>query len=101
MDGVPRAIEQARAMIKQGIQVRTFLGRFETQYQRIMARKPPRSAWDYEKNVSIVSVLNMLLTRLDRDGDAEKILAFASRFGPRQIAVSLMGRVHRLMVALQ
>lgn len=96
MNGVPLAIEQARAMIKQGIQARDFLGYFETQYQKIMAQKPPKSAWDYEKNMSIISIFNMLLTRLDKDGDAEKILAFASCFGPRPIAVNLMSQVHQL-----
>ena len=95
MDGVPLAIEQARAMIRQGIPVRDFLGHFETQYQRTMAHKPPKSAWDYEKNMSIISVFDMLLTRLDKDGDAENILAFASCFGPRPIAVNLMGQVHQ------
>ncbi len=95
MDGVPLAIEQARAMIKQGIPVRDFLGHFETQYQRTMAHKPPKSTWDYEKNMSIISVFNMLLTRLDKDGDAENILAFASCFGPCPIAVNLMGQVHQ------
>lgn len=101
MNGVPWAIEQAIAMIKQGIQIRTFLGHFETQYQRIMAQKPPRSAWDYEKNMSIISIFNMLLTRLDKDGDAEKILAFASCFDPRQTAVSLMGQVYQPNGSLQ
>ena len=96
INGVPLAIEQARAMIKQGIQVRDFLGYFETHHQRIMAQKPPKSAWDYEKNMSIISIFNMLLARLDKDGDTEKILAFASCFGPRPIAVNLMSRVHQL-----
>ncbi len=95
MDGVPLAIEQARAMIKQGIPVQDFLGHFDTQYQRTMAHKPPKSAWDYEKNMSIISVFNMLLTRLDKDGDAENILAFASCFGPSPIAVNLMGQGHQ------
>ncbi|KAL9066339.1 MAG: hypothetical protein Q9161_007631 [Pseudevernia consocians] len=95
MDGVPLAIEQARAMIKQGIPVRDFLGHFETQYQRIMAHKPARSAWDYGKNKSIMSVFSMLLTRLDKDGDAENIMSFASCFGPRPVALNLMGQVHQ------
>ena len=95
MDGVPLAIEQARAMIKQGIPARDFLGHFETQYQRIMAHKPARSAWDYGKNKSIMSVFSMLLTRLDKDGDAENIMAFASCFGPRPVALNLMGQVHQ------
>lgn len=96
MHGVPLAIEQARAMIKQGIHVREFLGYFETQYQRVMAQKPPKSAWDYEKNMSIISIFHMLLAKLEKDGDAEKMLAFASCFGPRPIAVNLMSQVDQL-----
>ena len=82
-------------MIKEGMSVRDFLRYYETQYQRIMTHKPARSAWDYEKNISIISVFNILLTRLDQDGDAENILAFASCFGPRPVAVDLMGQVHQ------
>ncbi|KAL9137486.1 MAG: hypothetical protein Q9175_001311 [Cornicularia normoerica] len=95
MGGMPLAIEQARAMIKQGITVQSFLRHFETQYQRTMTHKPARSAWDYKKNMSIISTFNMLLTRLDEDGDAENILAFASCFGPRPIAVNLMGQTNQ------
>ena len=95
MGGVPLAIEQARAMIKQGIAVQDFLGHYETQYQKVMAHKPDRSAWDYEKNMSIISIFNMLLMRLDKDGDAENLLAFASCFGPRPVSVNLMGQVHQ------
>ena len=95
MGGVPLAIEQARAMIKQGIPVQDFLGHYETQYQKVMAHKPARSAWDYEKNMSIISVFNMLLMRLHKDGDAENLLAFASCFGPRPVSVNLIGQVHQ------
>lgn len=92
MNGVPLAIEQARAMIKHGIPIGDFLGHFESQYQRIMAHKPPKSAWDYEKNMSIISIFNMLLARLDKDDDAKNILAFASCFGSRHINVNLLGQ---------
>ena len=90
MGGVPLAIEQARAMVKKGMPMQDFLGHYETQYQRVMEHKPPKSAWDYEKNLSLISIFNMLLTRLGKDSDAENILAFASCFGPRQIAVNLL-----------
>lgn len=82
-------------MIKQGIPVRDFLRHFETQYQRLMAHKPARSAWDFEKNISIISVFNMLPTRFEKDGDSENILAIASCFGPRPIAMKMMCQVHR------
>lgn len=61
-----------------------------------MTQNPPRSAWDYEKNMSIISIFNMLLTRLTKGGDAEKLLTFASCFVPRSIAVDLMSHVHQL-----
>ena len=92
---MPLAIEQARAMIKQGIPVRDFLGHFETQYERVMAQKPARSAWDYEKNLSLISIFNMLHTRLDREGDSQNILALASCFGPRPISIRFLGQVHQ------
>ena len=81
-------------MIKQGIPIRDFLGHYETQYQKVMAQKPARSAWDYEKNMSIISVFNMLLARIKKDGNDENLLSFISCFGPRRVAVSLMGQSH-------
>ena len=90
MGGVPLAIEQARAMIKQGMPMQDLLEHYETHYQRVMEQKPPKSAWDYEKNMSLISVFNMLLTRLGEDSDAKNILAFASCFGPRKITVNLL-----------
>ena len=95
MDGVPLAIEQARAIIKEGIPIQDFLGHFTTQYKRVMAHKPPRSAWDYEKNMPIISVFNMLLARLDEDSDAANILAFASCFGPRRILVDTIRKAQK------
>ena len=95
MSGVPLAIEQARAMIKQGISVPDFLGHYESQYQKVMDFKPERSAWDYEKNMSIISVFNMILARNKRDGNNEKLLAFMSCFGPRRVPVDLMGQVRK------
>ena len=92
MSGVPLSIEQARAMIKQGIPVRDFLGHYETQYQKVMSQKPARSAWDYDKNMSIISVFNMLLERIKKEGYDENLLAFISCFGPRRVAVNLMGQ---------
>lgn len=34
--------------------------------------KPPKSAWDYEKNLSLVSISKMLLTKLGKDSNARK-----------------------------
>ena len=42
MNGVPLAIKQARGMIKQSVQVRDFLGYFETPYQRGNGTKAPK-----------------------------------------------------------
>ena len=95
MCGVPLAIEQARAMIKQGIPVRDFVGHYKTQYQKVMAQKPARSAWDYEKNMSIASVFNMLLAKIKKDSKDDKLLSFLSCFGPRRVDVNLMGQVRK------
>ena len=79
-------------MIKQGIPVRDFLGHYDTQYQKVMSQKPARSAWDYDKNMSIISVFNMLLERIRKEGYDENLLAFISCFGPRRVTVNLMGQ---------
>lgn len=94
MGGVPLAIEQARAVINQGVPLRDLLAHFKTHYQTIMARKPVRSAWDYEKNMSIISIFNMIFRRLGSDSDAKNVLAFASCFGPRPIPVQVMGQLY-------
>ena len=90
MGGVPLAIEQARAIIRQGMPMQDLLGHYKTHYQKVMEQKPPKSAWDYEKNLSLICVFDMLLAKLGKDSDAKNILAFASCFGPRQIAVNLL-----------
>ena len=79
-------------MIRQGMSASDFFGHYKTQYQKLMAQKPARSAWDYDKNMSIISVFNMLLERIQKEGLDEKLLAFISCFGPRRVAVNLMGQ---------
>ena len=81
-------------MIKQGMSPQDFLDHFKTQYQKLMAQKPARSVWNYDKNMSIIGVFNMLLARFKKDGNDENLLSFVSCFGPRRVAVNLMGQVH-------
>ena len=81
-------------MIKHGMSAKDFLGHYNSQYQKLMGQKPARSEWDYDKNMSIIGVFNMLLARIKKDGNHENLLSFISCFGPRRVAVNLMGQVH-------
>lgn len=57
LGGIPLAIEQARSVVRDRIPMDDLIDIHGSQYQVLMAQKPPRSAWDYEKNVSLVVML--------------------------------------------
>lgn len=87
---MPLAIEQAGAIVRHGISIHDFLEYYESQYQELMGEKPPRSAWYYDKNISLVSVFTLALSKLEENQDARNLLSLFSCFGPHSIAVDLL-----------
>lgn len=92
LGGVPLAIEQASALIQTGIPIHEFLALYESRYQQLMAHKPPRSAWYYDKNISVFRIFDMAVSRLGKDHDAGELLSLFSCFGPHMIALDLLIR---------
>lgn len=89
---MPLAIEQASALIQNGIPIHEFLALYESRYQQLMAHKPPRSAWYYDKNISVFRIIDMAVSRLGKDHDATELLSLFSCFGPHMIALDLLIR---------
>ena len=87
---MPLAIEQAGALVRDGISIHDFLGFHQSQYQELMGEKPATIAWNYDKNMSIVSVFKLALSKLKDDHDAPHLLSLFSCFGPNLVAVDLL-----------
>lgn len=87
---MPLAIEQAGALVRDGISIHDFLGFHQSQYQELMREKPATIAWNYDKNMSIVSVFKLALSKLEDDYDAPNLLSLFSCFGPNLVAVDLL-----------
>ena len=87
---MPLAIEQAGALIRDGISIYDFLSFHRSQYQELMGEKPATIAWNYDKNMSILSVFKLALSKLKDDCDSPNLLSLFSCFGPNPVAVDLL-----------
>ena len=87
---MPLAIEQAGALVRDGISIHDFLGFHQSQYQELMGEKPATIAWNYDKNMSIISVFKLALSKLKDDHDAPHLLSLFSCFGPNLVTVDLL-----------
>lgn len=90
LDGVPLAIEQARAVLREGISLDEFLEYYNSAYTELMSSKPARSAWYYDKNVSCPNVFKMTLSRLEGNQHALHLLNLVSCFGSRLLPVEYL-----------
>lgn len=59
-----------------------------------MAQKPAKSSWNYDKNLLILSILSIALSRLEGNQDAANLLTFASCFGPGIMPVISLIQAH-------
>lgn len=82
LDGVPVAIEQARATIKRGIKLEEFLQLYESRYDEVMSQQLIWRDTDYDKNLSVTRMLDIILLKLRNDDDALNLLALESCMGP-------------------
>ena len=87
---MPLAIEQAGALVRDGISIHDFLGFHQSQYQELMGESPATIAWNYDKDMSIGSVFKLALSKLKDDYDAPNLLSLFSCFGPNLVAVDLL-----------
>lgn len=60
VDGIPLAIEQARAVLQDGVAISEFLSLYGTQYRSIMEHAPGKSFSTYDKGNSISKTFEML-----------------------------------------
>ena len=87
---MPLAIEQTGALVRDAISIHDFLGFYQSQYQELMGEKPGTIAWNYDKNMSIISVFKLALSKLKDDYDAPNLLSLMSCFGPNLVTVDLL-----------
>lgn len=87
LGGIPLALEQARSVVRDGIPMDDLIDIHDSV---LMAQKPPRSAWDYEKNVSLVVMFGLVVSRLATDDNALELLSLFACFGPRIVAMNLL-----------
>ncbi len=96
LEGVPLAIEQAGAYLSiyrnlSAQVLRDFIGKLQSEYEKIMRTIPKRSKWYYEKHRSIVDTFSMLREALTRSNeDADKILTLSAFLAPGNIPVSFL-----------
>lgn len=60
-----------------------------------------RTAWYYDKNVSIVTMFNMAMTRLEDLPDAIELLSLFSCYGPHMIAVDLLSGFWKSKIVME
>ena len=84
------AVEQAGALVRDGVSIHDFLGFYQSQYQELMGEKPVAIAWNYDKNMSILSVFKLTLSKLKDNYDALNLLSLFSCLGPNLVAVDLL-----------
>ena len=102
LEGVPLAIEQAGAYLSiyrnlSANILRDFVGKLQSEYDKIMRTIPKRSKWYYEKHRSIVDTFSMLREALARSNeDADKILTLSAFLAPGNIPISILSATEQI-----
>ena len=81
LSAVPLAIEQARAIIAKSKPLADFFEAYSARYRVVMSQKPMWSEWDYEKNLTVIGVLDVVRSKILDDPDALNLLALVSCMG--------------------
>ena len=90
LQGVPLALEQAGALLRNGYSMKELMRHYAKHYQTLMSQKPSRSAWAYDKNRSIFSAFEALYEELnDQDSASANVLILLSFLGPGEVPVAL------------
>ena len=91
VDGIPLAIEQAGAVLQDGVALEDLLSFYGTQYRGIMDHTPGKSFSNYEKGRSVFKTFELLYGKLTKSSlDAANVLTLCSFFGSRSILYQLI-----------
>lgn len=91
MDGIPLFIEQAGAVLQDGVAIDELLTFCETEYRSIMEYTPEKGVSNYEKGQSVFKIIENLYKRLTRDcPDAANMLTLCSFFGSRAVPLQMI-----------
>ena len=94
LSGIPLAVEQAGALIRDGeFSFSDFLSTYKADYRRLMENAPQDGFWSYEKNRVLLTILDMIYHRsVQKNPTHASLLNFIGVLGSWQIPVSLLER---------
>ena len=91
LSGIPLALEQAGALIRDGeFSFSNFYSAYKTEYRRLMENDPQEGTWSYDKNRSILTILDMTYSAIARKPEHAALLDFIGVLGSWQIPISLI-----------
>ena len=100
VDGIPLAIEQAGAVLQEGVAIDEFLSFYGTQYRKIMEHALGKSFSNYEKGNSIFKTFEMLYEKLTMNSlDAANVLTLCSFFGARPVLLQTITQFRTLKLS--
>lgn len=91
LSGIPLALEQAGALIRDGeFSFSHFHSVYKTGYRRLMENHPQDGFWSYDKNRVIMTILDMTYNSVKRNPEHAALLDFIGVLGSWQIPISLI-----------
>jgi ankyrin repeat protein len=91
LSGIPLALEQAGALIRDGeFSFSHFHSVYKTEYRRLMESHPQDGFWSYDKSRVITTILDMTYSSLKSDPEDAALLDFIGVLGSWQIPISLI-----------
>jgi predicted ATPase len=93
LSGIPLAIEQSAALIRNGnFSFQKFLSAYKQKYRALMEEPPDEGSWAYDKDRIILTVLDLAYASLETRPNDALLLVFIGIMGSWQIPVSVLGR---------
>jgi tetratricopeptide (TPR) repeat protein len=91
LSGIPLALEQAGALIRDGeFSFSHFHTVYKTEYRRLMENHPQDGFWSYDKDRIIITILDMTYNSVKKNLEHAALLDFIGVLGSWQIPISLI-----------
>lgn len=91
LSGIPLALEQAGALIRDGeFSFSRFNATYKTEYRRLMENHPQDGFWSYDKNRVIMTILDITYSSLKNNPSHAALLHFTGVLGSWQIPMTLI-----------
>ena len=91
LSGIPLALEQAGALIRDGeFSFSHFNSVYRTKYRQLMEKHPLEGFWTYDKNRVIMTILDMTYSTIASNPEQAALFDFIGVLGSWQIPISLI-----------